>query len=229
MHKNKKNIYCLLVILLLPTVLYAKSTYNKYLTTFNEGKIYYLAGNYTEAKNLLGEVIKGSCPKIDSIIPYAQFYYALAAYHRQEKELSIATFSAIMTSSPTWSQLDEVYYWLGKIKLEQGNYLAALHDLAKINTKSIKKDVVKMERYFLSQIDDTTQLQELLDKLPNHSSITNVLFSKAVSHAFISQYFTLVNQLKAKYNIDELIYKPLDDLRSKKRKAIMWLFFYHFL
>ena len=96
-------------------------------------------GNFIELKRLFIQEKYDLISKMDSDIdkksefyPYTLFYKAVSQYKLKFNKTSKIQFEEIIKFYPNWSQINEVYYWLVKIDIENDDLDNALKNFSKI-------------------------------------------------------------------------------------------------
>ncbi|MGI2299927.1 hypothetical protein [Candidatus Cardinium hertigii] len=187
------------------------------LAQYEAAKKVYKREAYAEAKSLFAELIKIQHPP--SLSPYIHFYYGLAAYHNGEKAIAHQMFLEMQEKFPAWNKQDEIHYWCAQCSFEEGSFEAALGALALIKDKHMAGSVLHLKKFFLKKIEDHAHLQELIEKFPNDPIIKTILHKKVARAAYLTQDFSLINQLKQKYNFADYTYDPLKHVKSKYKTA----------
>jgi hypothetical protein len=164
-----------------------------FLKSYKEAKKHYFSSDYTAAKAILAPLI--AAKEKNDITPYALFYYALSAYYNGEPDLAEATFITIVEEYPDWEQREELWYWLGQLGFEAGDYRVGLDRLAGITDRTLEVPVEQMKMYFLQQLDDLFFLKTLLKQYPKDRVIARVLFDKMALQPLISRDFDLLDTL----------------------------------
>ena len=197
------------------------------LIQYEQAKQLYKGKQYDQSKLAFDALIRTNISS--ALSPYAHFYYALSAYHDGEQKLAAQTFDGMLTKFPSWNKKNEVYYWAAQCAFQEKDFTKALSLLFLIQDQLMDKSVAQMKKYFIEQIENCADLQDLLEKFPHDHILQEILYKKAIRQSYISQDFTLVNQLKKIYNFDDYPYDPLSDLQSKRkdlyRVAILFPFF----
>ncbi|MEM9417280.1 MAG: hypothetical protein AAF963_02915 [Bacteroidota bacterium] len=203
-----RRLFLILIgLLLTPTV---SAHINKAaLQRYKAAKKHYAASNYTAAQAVLAPLMKEE--EKNDLSPYVLFYYALAAYHNEEPALAERTFTTLVEEFPAWEQQEEVWYWLGQLRLEAQDYTEGLAYLASITSQRLAKPVAQMKTYFLGQVDDLATLQTLLRLYPQDRTIAQVLFDRLVHQPVIRRDPELLHMLARDFN---LIFKEQDLLQG---------------
>ncbi|MGI2298549.1 hypothetical protein ACRRVB_01960 [Candidatus Cardinium hertigii] len=187
------------------------------LAQYEAAKKVYKIEAYAEAKSLFDTLRKIEHPP--SLSPYIHFYYGLAAYHNGEKAIAHQSFLEIQAKFPAWSKQNEIHYWCAQCSFEEGRVEEALGALALIKDKHMARSVLQLKKFFLKKIEDDAYLEELIEKFPNDPIIKTILHKKVAREAYLTQDFSLVNQLKQKYNFADYTYDPLKQVKSKHKAA----------
>jgi len=185
------------------------------LAQYEAAKTVYKTEAYAEAKSLFDQLRKIEHP----LSPYIHFYYGLAAYHNGEKEIAHQTFLEIQAKFPAWNKQNEIHYWCAQCSFEEGRFEEALDALALIKDKHMAESVLRIKKFFLKRIEDNAYLQALIEKFPNDPIIKTILHKKVAREAYLRQDFSLINQLKKKYNFADYIYDPLKNVKSNRKTA----------
>ncbi|KAA6439224.1 ABC transporter substrate-binding protein [Dyadobacter flavalbus] len=92
---------------------------------------------------------------------YSQYYYALSAYQLKQYPESKQMLLQLLSSYPGWNRINDVYYLLGTIALENGRYKEGLDYLLKIKDSSFNKDITALKQLHLENITDLAILKDL--------------------------------------------------------------------
>ncbi|MGI2261899.1 hypothetical protein ACRRVA_01045 [Candidatus Cardinium hertigii] len=187
------------------------------LAQYEAAKKVYKIEAYAEAKSLFDKLRTIQHPP--SLSPYIHFYYGLAAYHNGEKAIAHQTFLDIQAKFPDWNKQNEIHYWSAQCSFEEGRVEEALGGLALIKDKHMTGSVLQLKKFFLKRIEDHGYLEELIEKFPNDAIIKTILHKKVAREAYLTQDFSLINQLKQKYNVSDYTYDPLKHVKSKHKTA----------
>ncbi|MCE6989976.1 ABC transporter substrate-binding protein [Dyadobacter sp. CY323] len=93
--------------------------------------------------------------------PYAHYYYALSAYQLKRYKESRQMLMQLQSRYPGWNRINDAYYLLGAINLENGQLKEGLDVLQKIKESSFSKDVQALKQHYLAPIGDVSKLKEL--------------------------------------------------------------------
>ena len=187
------------------------------LRKYKVAKKYYATSDYAAAKAALLPLI--DVEQKHAITPYALFYYALSAYYNGDIALAESTLTTIVEEHPDWEQQDEVWYWLGQLKFEAGDYGAGLAQLAKISDKKLKTSSGQMKIYFLRQLDDIVTLKAIFRQYPEDQEIASVLFDKVAQQPLMSRDFDLLNTLTRDFSFILNEKDPLQEMMSLKKDS----------
>ncbi len=138
--------------------------------TYTSGKDFYRSGRYRMAM----ESFKSLTTYNNTFAEYATFYYGLSAYYDGQLEIAKNIFLQLARKYPNWSKRQEVYYWLGKLYFEKGDYGLAVEQLNRINDKSMNTDVVSLKLHYLADVT-MEDLQELYLEYPNDAEVAESL------------------------------------------------------
>ena len=100
--------FCLTLVGLLFTQTLSAQVDEAYFQNYKTAKKYYATANYTAAKAILEPLMNDE--KDNDLSPYVWFYYALAAYHNEERDLAEDTLTVLAEEFSDWSQQEEVWY-----------------------------------------------------------------------------------------------------------------------
>lgn len=169
----------------------------------------YFSKDYATSMEHLSMLMEEEIPS--DITPYAFFYYALAAYHSDEKEIAIDTFTSLLSRFSDWDKIEEVWYWLGQIQFEQGNYVDGLAFLSRIKNNGLVKVVENLKTHYFQQVSYVDTLQSLLRLYPADRTIAQVLFERLAQQPLIRRDTELLDTLAHRFN---LVLKERDLLRG---------------
>lgn len=206
---------CLTIVGLLLTHPLSAQADKELFQRYRTAKNYYTASDYTAAKAVLEPLMNEE----NDLAPYVLFYYALAAYHNEEPALAEHTFTRLMEDFPAWEQREEVWYWLGQLRLEAQDYMGGVAYLANITSVWLTKPVRKMKAYFLGQLNETASLQTLLINYPKDKDIAQILFDKLARQPLIRRDFELMDLLARDFNLILREYDLLQGLTSMKKDS----------
>lgn len=189
----------------------------KELNHYKLAKRYYNASDYVTAKEILAPWLGAEEPH--GLTPYALFYYALSAYNNNEPKLAANTFEKIVTAYPDWEQNDEVWCWLGQLKLEAADYDAGLSCLAQVVDQTLTTHIGSMKIHFLRRLDNLTMLHNIFKRYPEDPYIATVLCEKIAQQPRIHRDFDLWSELTKKFNLQAQAFDPYKELVSLKKDA----------
>ena len=209
--------FCLTLIgLLIAPTLSAhsdKASFQRY----KAAKSCYAAADYATAREMLEPLIHAE--ERDDLTPYVLFYYALAAYHDQEPALAARTWKMLLQEFPDWKQQEEVWYWLGQLRLEAKDYEHGLAYLAQIASKKLVKSARQMKIYFLRQVKETATLQALLRIYPEDTDIAQILFDKLAQQPLVRRDVELLDLLARDFNLTLKEHDLLQNAASSKKDS----------
>lgn len=134
--------------------------------------------------------------------PYASFYYAVAAYRDGYPPVAKNMFLQIKERFPSWSKINEVNYWLGKIYFENEEYNQGLNALKNIRDKAFQDDIYNLKYHTFSGIEKIERLKELHKNNADDRVIAEVLANKIANQTLINQDQELLDELIRKFNLD---------------------------
>ena len=130
------------------------------------GKDFYNTGQYHMAM----ESFKSLSTYNNTFVEYATFYYGLSAYYNGQEEIAKNILLQLSRKYPNWDKRYEVYFWLGKLYFEKGDYVAAVDHLNKIDKASMTSDITNLKLHHLKNapLDELTNIYE---KYPNDREV----------------------------------------------------------
>ena len=149
--------------------------------TYLSSKDFYYSGQYRMAM----ESFKSLTTYSNTFTEYATFYYGLSAYYDGQIEIAKNILLQLTRKYPGWSKNQEVYFWLGKLYFEIGDYGLAVDQLNRINEGSIQTDVISLKLHYLAKVTPE-DLQELYRKYPHDAEVAESL-AKAMGQQPLSK------------------------------------------
>ncbi len=134
---------------------------------------------------------------------YASFYYALAAYHNDDKPIAKSMFRQISERNDKWEHADEVNYWLAQLSFEEDRPSDAFAYLNKLKGKKIKEEGRNMKQYFLLNLDDTASLRQLLEENPYDKDVAITLAENLLESPLKGENRQLLEFLVSEFELDE--------------------------
>ena len=186
-----KRISLLVLFIFACIVVQAQNTQQEYLNA----KSLFKSEKYNLAMEVFKPIIQHNNSK--RFVPYASFYYAIAAYRLNYPALSRDMFLQINEQFPKWKNRFEVNHWLSKLYFEQGDYQKAQ---TYSTDKSLATENSIQKIYYLSQLENIDSLASLHEQLPKDKDVAYAL-AKAISRQ------TLANQDK------KILLQLIDDFK----------------
>ncbi len=143
--------------------------------SFFQGKKMLEVRNFRQAK-MAFEKTANSGQKHD-FVAYSAYFYALSAFQSTDYEGSIKTLQNLLSQFPNWSQNDEVFYLLGNVFLEKGEWKAAEEQFGKIRNNAFAEDIKRMRKWYWTKASLET-LTELYGQEPENKVLTELLWTK---------------------------------------------------
>ncbi len=184
-----------------------------WLVQYQKAQQHYQAARYTAAKETLLPLVNHP----HYLKSYALFYYALSAYHSEEKELAEATLASIVDQQCDWEKINEVYYWLGQLKMECKIYMEGMTWLERIDDASYTLPVERLKKYFLGAIEESTLLEMLFRAYPKDRSVALSLFHAIMKQPIVERDRELLDQLVQQFDFVVQEDRYRERLRSKKK------------
>ncbi|BDC99908.1 tetratricopeptide repeat protein [Persicobacter psychrovividus] len=212
--KNKYLLPLILLMLCCSTLTFAQKSNPQQV--FLKGKDFYKNKKYLMAMEVFRPFTENAFNS--DINPYAQFYYGLSAYQAGQKEVARNTFRNLSNSYPSWKQIDEVQFWLGRSYLEEGNYASAFANFAKIKNSKTKQQAQAFQGLNFEKID-LFKLQGLQERFPSEAGLGEALANKIIQQPITEQDRELLAKLVADFKLDGSRYAH-SDIRKSERKAV---------
>ncbi len=150
-----------IVLLFLPLHLVAQDTYER---DYKRAVSLYKSGDYAMALN--GLIPLCSAKYRHGLVPFAQYYYALAAQKTNRLAESRQTLALLKERFPDWPKMDEVRYLEGDLAFQEKQFGQALDVLQDITDAKIKKDAESLKKYYIASVNDLNYLKTLNRQFP---------------------------------------------------------------
>ena len=174
-----------------------------------------LENDYKNARSFFNET--ASSGEKQGLKAYALFYSALCSYKLNELEVAKLSFNKLAQKKTTWSQLDEVYLWLGKINFEMELGELACAQLNKIKLPELQEEAALIKNEYLSTYSYKT-LKELYNQYPQDLIVAKMLARKIANQPPALQDKNMLNSLIKNKSFD--IDKSALGVISKKESEI---------
>lgn len=158
--------------------------------------------------------------------PYALFNYAMAAYYQDKQALAKDMLRQLNEKYPQWEKMDEAYFWIGKINLEQDNYTAALDAFGKIRNPQIRSAAEKLKRKALTEIQDEEKIRQLYEQYPNVRAIARIYLRVLLAKPLSEQNRAEIENIIAQNNFsrEEFLIVDKDEAVRKETYNVAVLF-----
>lgn len=124
-------------------------------------------GDYERAKEDLNAIIQGGGP----LAPYANYYYAIAAFRQKKYDPARLMIKQLTTRFPDWQKMDDAHYLLAAVCMETDQYEDGLTALQRIGDPALRPDAAKLEQTFIGRITDLNRLKQLNRDFPNNRTV----------------------------------------------------------
>jgi ABC-type branched-subunit amino acid transport system substrate-binding protein len=176
------------------------------LAQSSEAQKFYLSGkeSFQNKHYQTAEVFFGNCLKVredNPFMEYASFYFALSSYHAGDLPKAKNMLLQIKERYSTWSQMDEVYFWLFRIDAESDLYFTALNYFESIKNKKIKEQAEPIREELIASIEEVATLKRLQETYPQDQLIAIQLVNQIARQPAGERDVNLQEQLIAKFKI----------------------------
>jgi ABC-type branched-subunit amino acid transport system substrate-binding protein len=163
-----KQLYCLLVIGLLPVLGFAqKDTERRYRAGVKSVQL----GDYDRARADLQVVMQ----RESSFAPFAHYYHAIASIRQRRYEAARSTLKQLIDRYPNWLKKEEAYYLAASAAFEQAMYDEALSYTNLIADPDMRVEADRMEQHFLPRLGDINRLKALQQQYPGDKQLALTL------------------------------------------------------
>ncbi|MCZ8355983.1 MAG: hypothetical protein O9340_14675 [Cyclobacteriaceae bacterium] len=166
-----KTIRIILLSLITSYVLAQSSV--SYKQEYEHGKQLYQQGKYALCMEVMQKVIPYD--QANPYSTYASFYYALAAYKQNYFVVAKNMLVQIEKLNPQWSNIQEVYFWLGLCEFENKNPFEALKQFSKITKAQTKVEADVAIEHYLMQVKDAETLRMLFEDNQKNKAVASAL------------------------------------------------------
>lgn len=201
---------------------------SSYRQSFDNGKDLYRLGKYDLAmaafKPLTYEDEK------NDFAEYANFYYALSAYHAGKPTVAKNMFLQLVKRYPSWENIDNAHYWLANLYFEDKEYPQAFQQLKRIKDTQVKKDALEMQAHYLAQISDIELLQQLLQQNPYDKAVAVALADEITRQPLVGKNRQLLDFLIDEFDLDSEKYSLFkmgdSEMKESYNVAVVFPFMY---
>ncbi len=162
----KRN-FLILLLSATSAIVFAQGAQSEFL----EGKRLFREGQYSAAQSAFATLSEDR-----AFGSYATFYTGLAAYRQNEKESAISIWKLIISNTPAWDQLPDVYFWLAKTHFERSEYREALRYTVEYRDR-FSNDLDDLRRRYIPMAG-LEQLKKLIEEFPDDRLVVTELAKK---------------------------------------------------
>ncbi|WP_148289428.1 ABC transporter substrate-binding protein [Fibrella aestuarina] len=119
-------------------------------------------GEYDRARSDLQVVMQ----RDGSFAPFAYYYHAVASVRQKRFEAARATLKQLIDKYPNWLKKEEAYYLAASAAFEQSLFDEAFSYTNLISDPELRREVDRMEAFFLPRIGDLNRLKALQKQYP---------------------------------------------------------------
>lgn len=211
-----KRPFLLLLFLASGAISFAQRAQSEFL----EAKRLFREEQYTSARSAFAALSEDA-----AFGPYATFYTGLSSYRQNDKESAISIWKLILSNSPAWDQLPDVYFWLAKTHFERSEFAEGLRYSQEYQNRfSINLDNLR-DRYVPQANLD--QLKALIEEFPDDRLIVTELAQKLDRSS--EEDVSLLKELIQTYQLDVGEYSEVNNAdvrRSSYSIAVMLPFMF---
>jgi ABC-type branched-subunit amino acid transport system substrate-binding protein len=185
-----------------------------YQAKYLNGKELFRAGNFELAMEAFRPVTKQD-PK-NPFTAFASYYFALSAFNAGQEDVAENMFLQILQKHSDWNQLDEVRFWLAKIRFERGEFSRAFLLLDEIKNPQLKSEAVNMKLHYIEPIQDLEALKKLAEKKNMEPEVVEMIADKLLNKIYSKDSQELLKDFVKKYNLTADKYKQENISKYKK-------------
>ena len=171
--KINKTIFQLLIIFFPIHLLFSQNYYETYV----KGKKFFYQKKYSEAIVYFDSLIS----KNNEFKIYSIYYSALCDFNLNKFDNAQKKLEDINLNYPSWSQLDEVNYWLVRLLLEKNEYESSFRILSGIKSKDIKNQLYEFLDPKVEEISDFNKLRKWHEVYPKNNVIAKYFGRKLLN------------------------------------------------
>lgn len=172
----------------------------RYKRHYEIGKAYLNKQNYYEARRIFKDLTAKKSKNLPQLRPYILFYWAISAYHIDQKHESLYATEKILTEYKDWSKIDEVHYLTGILNFERLRGLKAVRHFKYIRDNSFRADIENALNTYLDSLPYGT-LFELYEIYPEDTIIRNTFYEKLKARRKTPAESALFQQLTKLYKL----------------------------
>ena len=124
-------------------------------------------GEYERAKAELDPLIQRGGP----LSPYANYYYALAAFRQKKYDSARLMLKQLMTLFPDWRKMNDAQYLLAAVCMETSQYEDGLTALQRIGEPGLRLEAANLEQNFIGRITDLNRLKQINRSFPENRTV----------------------------------------------------------
>jgi ABC-type branched-subunit amino acid transport system substrate-binding protein/outer membrane protein assembly factor BamD (BamD/ComL family) len=144
----------------------------------------------------------------NAMVPYAHYYYALAAYQLQKYFETRIILRQLMERYPEWKNIDEAYYLYADACFADNYIEEGMQGLSKITDERLKNDVINIQNHWFSKISDISQLKQLNKSFPNNAILAQYLVDAIQKSKFTNKEdLELSDRLTNRFKLGDNTYK----------------------
>lgn len=189
----------LLLVLFLASPLSQALSQQDPQSVFEEGKALFNGKQYALALVKLAPLT--SLQEDNDLVRYASYYYAVSAYNSGDASTARSMFLQIAQKHSSWSQLDEVNYWLATLAFEEEDPRLGIEYLDKIQSAAFDEQAQGLRNYYFARITDMELLKSLLDENPKEAVLASQLADQILKLDVAEQDIDLLESLSQKYDL----------------------------
>lgn len=196
---NKRSIY-ILAICLAGCLFSIDAWAQDYKRQYKAAKDFYEDKRYGLAMEAFKPLIVYD--KQNPYVEYASFFYALSAYHQKFASVAKDMLLQLKELYPSWSQMQEVNYWLAKIYFDQKQYFQAMQLLKVYPNLNTHADIRSMKAHYLGQIEDVETIRMMYEEHPDDIEVGKALAIAISKQPFLEQDAVQLDALVNKFGFD---------------------------
>jgi len=190
-----------LLIVFISTAIWSQSSQQRYL----DGKSAYQKGKYDLSGETFASLVND--PMFGS---YATFYLGLCLHKNGDNQKALDAWRQLLIKYPTFSQNEEVHFWMTWVFLERGDF-----DRGLMQAQFINEDETRSLLYKHWLGDQPFQLlQQLQIKFKDDSVLARTTIKRSLVSDLSETDLEFVTKLKTKFGIESEVITTHDDVRK---------------